>query len=188
MPLRMFIAVDLDGHILDGLVQAQKRLAVGGDKVRWTERPNLHVTMKFLGDVLDEDIHEVCQIVSAAAATVQPFDYDVRGLTVSPPHGPIRMVWGNVEDPTGRMNVLHEELDAALVELGLHEEHRLFRPHITVGRVKHVISPGAFRAAVRSFGDLDFGAAHCDELAVYNSVLTEDGAVYSAICHAPLGK
>lgn len=187
MPLRTFIALDLDEHILDGLVRAQEQLADPADRVNWVERTNLHVTLKFLGDVQEERISEVCTLVRQAAASVRAFDYDVRGLSVSPTHGPLRMVWGNIEDNSGLMGVLHDQLDAALSGIGFKEENRQFRPHITVARIKHVRNPAAFKAAVRAFADQSFGIAHADEVVAYTSTLTDEGPVYAPLCHAELG-
>jgi 2'-5' RNA ligase len=187
MPLRTFIALDLDSHILDGLVRAQRQLAAPGDKVKWVERANLHVTLKFLGDVAEERINDVCTLVRRAAAEVEAFDYDVCGLSVTPPHGPLRMVWGNIDDPSGLMAVLHEHLDAALAGLGFREENRQFRPHITVARIKHVGNPAAFRAAVIAFAGAQFGVAHGDEVVAYASTLTGEGPIYAPLCRAQIG-
>jgi RNA 2',3'-cyclic 3'-phosphodiesterase len=187
MPLRTFIALDLDEHILDGLVRAQQQLADPADKVKWVERANLHVTLKFLGDVAEDRINDVCTLVRRAAAEVNAFDYDVRGLSVTPSHGPLRMVWGDIDDPSGLMAVLHDQLDSALAGLGFKEENRQFRPHITVARIKHVQNAAAFRAAVRAFADAQFGVAHGDEVVAYTSTLTDEGPVYAPLCRAPIG-
>lgn len=187
MPLRTFIALDLDEHILDGIARAQEQLADASDKVKWVERTNLHVTLKFLGDVPEDRINEVCTLVRQAAAKVPAFDYDVRGLSCSPSHGPLRMVWGNIDDRTGLMGVLHEELDTVLSGMGFKEENRQFHPHITVARIKHVRNPAAFKSAVRAYADQSFGVAHADEVVAYTSTLTEEGPIYAPLCHAELG-
>jgi 2'-5' RNA ligase len=186
MPLRTFVALDLDEHILDGLCKAQRELDDPADRLKWIERVNLHVTLKFLGDVQETRINDVCKLAAEAAATVEAFDYDVRGLVCTPSHGPLRMVWAGVTDPSGLMNVLHEQLDAALAEMGYRQENRQFRPHITVARVKRVQNAAAFRAAVRTYDDFDFGGQHADQVAAYTSTLTDEGPIYTPLCHVPL--
>ena len=187
MSLRTFIALDLDEYILDGLCKAQGELADPADKVKWVERVNLHVTLKFLGDVAENRINDVCTLVREAAATVGAFDYDVRGLECTPSHGPLRMVWGNIDDPSGLMAVLHEQLDAALASMGFREEERQFRPHITVARIKRVQNVAVFRAAVRTYDDFEFGVAHGDEVVAYTSTLTDEGPIYTPLCRAQIG-
>ncbi len=186
MPLRTFIALELDDHILDGLRNAQSQLADPADKINWVGRDNLHVTLKFLGDVAEDRIADLCARVRAAAVGVRAFDYDVRGLICTPPHGPLRMIWGGIDDRSGLMAVLHDQLDQALSGLGFKEENRLFRAHITVARIKRVQDPAAFRAAVREFAQTEFGVAHADEVVAYASTLTQDGPIYAPLCRAEL--
>lgn len=188
MPIRTFIALDLDEGIRDGLCAAQRELDGPRDKIKWVERQNLHVTLNFLGDVPDELLHRVCERMAEAAAKVEPFRYDVRGLIATPSHGPLRMVWGGVADDTGLMAALHDELDASLAEMGLREEAREFRPHITLARVKYVHNAGLFRTRVREYRDFDFGFQHCDEVTAYTSTLTDEGPVYAPLCHAKVGR
>jgi len=187
MPLRTFLAIELDSHIVESLVSAQGQLANPADKVKWVERQNLHVTLKFLGDVSDDAVHRVCGRMAEAAAKITAFEFAVRGLVVSPRQGPIRMVWGGVDDPSGLMNVLHEQIDQSLAGMGFKEEIREFRPHITIARVKHVHNAGLFRSLVKNFEEYEFGHQHCDEVVAYTSMLTGEGPVYTPICHAPLG-
>lgn len=186
MPLRTFLALDLDVPIVAGLVKAQQQLANPADKVKWVERENLHVTLKFLGDVPDDLLTDVCRQVAAAAARVQPFSFDVRGLTVSPTHGPIRMIWAGVRDNSGMIGVLHDELDKMLPGLGP-QEHRLYRPHITLARVKHVKIAALFRGAVATWADREFGFQHCDEVVAYTSSLGDEGPTYTPLYAAPIG-
>jgi len=187
MPLRTFLAVELELPTVAALVKAQEQLAYFGDKVKWVERVNLHITLNFLGDVADEDAVEVCRRAAQAAGRVEPFEFGVTGLVCSPTHGALRMVWANVDDPSGMMSVLHDELAKGFAQMGLRQENREFRPHITVARIKYVANQARFRGAVRMFSDVDFGRQHCEEVVAFTSLLTDEGPVYTALSHAELG-
>lgn len=188
MPIRTFLALDLDEHILDGLCNAQRELTDPADKIKWVERENLHVTLKFLGDVPEDLLATVCNSVARAAAAVPSFDFDVRGLVCTPTYGPLRMVWGLVADNSGLMSILHDELDKALSPLGLKAENRDFHPHITLARIKYVKTPARFRAAVQLYQDFDFGVQGADQVSAYNSQLTDAGPVYTPLCRSNLGR
>lgn len=188
MAVRTFFALDLDETTRDHLIEACGAIDEAGGNLRWVTRPQLHVTMKFIGDVADEMTAEVFSLAQAAAAEVEPFDFDVRGLVCVPPRGALRMIWANVIDPTGRMGVLHENLDNALAGLGLKEEERDFRPHVTLCRVKSPGNEAAIRQAAARFADEDFGPRHVRELVAYSSILTPEGPIYTAVARAPLGR
>ena len=188
MPLRTFIAVELDVPILAGLARTQAQLAAVDGKINWVERANLHVTMNFLGDVADDAVAEVCRRMSAAAKRVEPFGFAVRGLACTPERGPVRMVWGLVDDPGGLLSVLHDELASQFAAMGLRQDHREYRPHVTLARVKYVENPNRLRGAVRAFSDADFGRQHCEELVAFTSTLTEDGPIYAPLARAALGR
>jgi len=188
MPLRTFIAVELDVPILAGLAKAQAQLAAVGGKINWVARANLHVTMNFLGDVADEAVAEVCRRMAVAAGRIEPFEFGVRRLACTPSHGPVRMIWGLVDDPTGLLSALHDELAGQFASMGLRQDHREYRPHVTLARVKYVENPNRLRGAVRAFSDADFGTQHCDEIVAFTSTLTEEGPIYSPMARAELGR
>jgi 2'-5' RNA ligase len=185
MPLRTFLALDIDEHIRRRLLAVRDELRADG-KVTWVGPDQLHVTLKFLGDVPDERLGDVCELAAAVAATVPVFEFDIRGVIATPAHGELRMLWAGVADTTGQMSKLRQGLDAALADMGLHEEQRQFRPHITLARIKYLADPRAVRAAVALMRDRDFGMQHALELAAYTSQLTRDGPLYAAVARCPL--
>ena len=186
MATRTFLALDLDEPIRRRLADAAGQLSQPGDKIRWVAPQNLHVTLKFLGDVGDDNLAGVCQAVRDAAGTVEPFDFDVTGLCCIPPGGAVRMVWAQLADATGRLAVLFARADAALGEIGFARERRAFRPHVTVGRVKFAPNAAALRAAAKDLAPAAFGTQHAGRVAVYRSELTRDGPTYTPLTHAPL--
>lgn len=187
MSVRTFLAVDLDAAILDRLAGVQAKLDDPSSKISWVARENLHITLNFLGDVPDEMLAQVCDIAAAVAGLVPSFEVDIAGLTVTPPGGNPRMFWADVKDPTGGLTVMHEELDAALEGLGLRQEERSFRPHITLARIKYAARPAALRHSAAELAKIEFGIQHVDELVAYSSQLTRDGPIYAPIARAKLG-
>lgn len=187
MPVRTFIAVDLAESTLDALAEMPGKLSDPRANIRWVGRDNLHVTLQFLGDVADDLIASVCDRAAAAAAEVEPFDFEVRGVLCIPQAGQLRMVWASIHDTTGRMAALHDAAERELSSLGFEPEKRRFRPHLTLARIKHIRDPRGFRQAVEPYRDAAFGAQKAEELVVYSSQLKPEGPVYTPLARAPLG-
>jgi 2'-5' RNA ligase len=183
MAIRTFLALDLNDATRQRLVRAVADLPVGEAKIRWVEAENLHVTVKFLGEVGDADVANVCRVVAGAAGLVEPFDFQVRGIQAVPARGNLSMFWAGVADPDGRMAAMFEVVEAALEELGFSREQREFRPHVTLGRVKYARDARPLRAAASRQAEAGFGCVAADEIVVYSSQLTPDGPIY-----APMGR
>jgi 2'-5' RNA ligase len=188
MAVRTFLALDADEGIRAALVDASRRLEHCGANFKPVEEGNLHVTLNFLGDVADDLLAEVCSRAAGAAAAVECFDFDVKGLLCVPPRGPLRMVWAVVTDPSGRMARLQANLTEEMEGLGLRGEERGFRPHITLARIKYATHPQQFHQAVAELAGKHFGIQHAEELVTYASRLTPSGPVYTPLAKAVLGE
>ncbi|HUS93363.1 MAG TPA: RNA 2',3'-cyclic phosphodiesterase [Phycisphaerae bacterium] len=187
MAIRTFLALDLDEAIRRRLAAAAGDVPPDALHARRVAPENLHVTVKFLGDVAEADAPAVCRAVAEAAGKVAAFEFDVRGLRCVPPGRGARMIWGGVDEPTGRMAAMFEQLEAALEPRGFPREGRRFQPHVTLARIKSVRDPAALKAATDARAAEHFGAQRADQVTVYRSELTPRGPIYTAMAHAPLG-
>ncbi|MBN1943073.1 MAG: RNA 2',3'-cyclic phosphodiesterase [Phycisphaerae bacterium] len=186
---RTFIALDGNEAVRRRLIAMRSALqsAVGrGDRVNWVSPENFHVTLKFLGEVADVQLAEVCRVVQAVAAGAKPFDFAVGRLQLIPPAGrSLRMVWADVAGPDGRMAELFERIEQALEPLGFPREHRPFSPHITLARVKYIRDAEALRVAAGKTPD-DNETLYAEHVTVYTSRLLKGGPVYTPAVRAQL--
>jgi len=187
MPVRTFFALDIDDVLRSRLAEVEAALS-GDEKITWVKPVNLHVTLNFLGSVPDEMIADVCNVGRQVASGIEPFDFHVTQIVCVPPRGRLRMIWAAVSDPTGRMARLNEELSLALGELGLRQEDRQFKGHVTFARVRFAKDASRLRAAAQQYAADDFPAQHADELVAYTSRLTPDGPIYTPVARAKLGQ
>jgi 2'-5' RNA ligase len=187
MSVRTFVALDLDDAARGRLAAATAELGQCESKIRWTDEVNLHVTMKFLGDVADGDVAGVCQALADAAGGAEPFEFAVGGLRCVGGGAKVRMVWANVHEPAGRMAGLYEHVESALEPLGFPRERRGFSAHVTVGRVRATRNADALRAAVARYAEADFGTQRADHVVVYASRLTPAGPVYTPRARLVIG-
>lgn len=184
--MRLFVAWLLDDSIVAALSRVQKKLANSCDGVRWVNPQQLHLSVKFLGDVPDSDVTQVTEAVVRGAAKCKPFTTSICGCGCFPPHGPVRIVWIGAEESTGTMLQSAKEIIDALEEVGFEPERREWLPHITIGRVRDDRSHGCIRSAIEehSFETLDQSV---QSVSVMSSVLSAQGPTYTALHTAELG-
>jgi len=187
MGIRTFLALDLDEPIRLRISKVAGCIGEGNAKVRWVDLKNLHVTLKFLGNVADEALADVCNAVNEVAAGAEPFGFKLRGVQAVPPVGRLRMFWVGAIDDSGLMGELYGQLEQVLAALGFPKDNRLFRPHVTLARVKYASDPAALRVAAKRFANEDFGNQWASEVTVYSSELTPRGPIYTPLSRASLG-
>jgi len=188
---RAFVAVDLNTEVLDQLAQVMDGLReeIGGT-VRWIPVENMHLTLKFLGDVSLSNVEMLKKIIQTASAGHPMFAVSVGGVGAFPTVQQARVVWAGVEGPAELMSV-QRMIDLETARLGYASEPRPFKPHLTLGRVVRNISPKeALKIAQvlkeKKVGFL--GVAQVREVHLYRSDLQPNGALYTRIFSVPLAE
>lgn len=186
--LRTFIAVDPGKTIRDRMVALQDALARAGAEVKWVEPDNLHVTLLFLGEVVDKEIPEVCRAVSEVTRRHAPFRMSVEGTGCFPNARRPRVLWVGVGQGEAELCALHDDLEQPLLDLGCYRrEGRRFTPHITLGRTKKDDSHEELAAALAKKSDWKGGEIAVQELLVMSSELRSDGPEYTVLSRASCG-
>jgi len=186
--VRTFVAVELNPEVRRRAEELIEQLAAAGADVKWVETHNLHLTVKFLGDVRLQETPAVCKAVEAAAAKVEPFELEIRGAGAFPTARRPRTVWLGAGDGQEPMAVLHKHLETALGKLGFRKEQRRFHPHLTIGRVRRggpaVAELGKL---LEQNADFDAGRISVAGVVVFSSQLGREGPTYEALGRAKLG-
>ncbi len=188
--IRAFIAIDLPPEIRQRVDQVtgqlQKRLE--GVPVRWIPVENIHLTLKFLGDVSLANLEILQKIFQTEVANHHLFEFSVGGVGAFPGSRNPRVIWVGVEAPSDLTN-LQRGIETAMARLGYAREDRPFSAHLTLGRV----SRNASSHDLHGIGDVletakvgFLGVAHVDLIHLYRSDLKPSGAVYTRIFSAPL--
>src|SRR5438874_10756067 len=187
--LRTFIGLDLGKTVRDKAVALQESLARAGSEVKWVEPENLHVTLLFLGEVDDRDLHAVCRAVVDRCREHEPFRMSVENVGCFPNLRRPRTIWIGVGEGAQEVVALHDALEETLLELGCYRrEARQFTPHVTLGRARHEGGPlDALAALLTKKADWQAGEVSVREVLVMSSELTPQGPVYSVLSRAKLG-
>lgn len=172
---RIFIAINLPEEIRKKLAEFQTKWPEL--PVRWTEPKNIHITLVFLGYLLDEELVEICRIAKEVASKHTPFDIKLTKICYGPTDKqPPRMIWV-IGEKSEEFASLKENLDKSLTV----SENREFFPHVTLGRIKkwewQRIEPEE-RPEVEEEINLSFAV---DSIEVMESVLKRGGSEYAIL-------
>lgn len=185
--IRTFVAVEMSEAVRAAAAKVIRRLGKCDAGIRWVEPENMHLTLKFLGEVNTLEIPDVCRAVEQAVAEVPGFSLDVAGVGAFPKIERPRTIWLGVTQGAEELAGLQKQIEKSLKKLGYPPDNRRFSPHLTVGRVKKAGPElDELSELVKSLSDRAVGTSAVDEVTVFSSELTREGPVYQALSHASL--
>lgn len=185
--IRTFVAVDSNSSVQSEAERVIAELQAQDAGVRWMAPENIHLTLKFLGDVDDRELHLVCRRTADVAASTHVFSVGCRSLGAFPSNARPNTIWIGVDDSQNQLRALQSRLETELAEIGFPVERRPFKPHITLGRVSSRRTPHPELAQIIAVSrESEFGVLQVDELVVYSSELRRGGPVYTVIGRCPL--
>ena len=182
--LRCFVAVLLPERVRAGLAATCAELRQQTRGLSWVRADNLHLTLRFLGEIEPPTLQLVREAVTDAAAAVPPFTVSLGGLGGFPPGRAPRVLWAGVSTGREGMMALHRALETALAARGIPEEGRPFHPHVTLARSRDPRGAGGLTRALGAepvFGEAPVGALH-----LMRSELHPGGARYGIVVEALL--
>jgi 2'-5' RNA ligase len=199
---RTFIAIELPRDLRGLILQHIKALRDKLPDVRasWGREDNLHLTLKFLGNVPADEISKVSDAVARAASTIHPFELTVSGCGAFPPHGRPNVLWIGVGTSASGvpssasplpltpspLAVLHSALEHSLAAAAFPREPRPFHPHLTIARIRN---PKGTRPLADLHQRLGFPPQSftVSEVIVFRSELLKEGSKHTAISVHRLG-
>jgi len=183
--MRCFVAIELPENVRNRLLDLQGKMQSLGRAVRWTRPEQLHLTVKFLGEVPDARVPEVCEAAREIAGKYSPFDLELAGTGCFPPRGQVRIIWAGVAQPPTALLDCQRDCEQAFSAMGFERENRAYSPHLTVGRVNDFAASNRIREALRQYETFSAGRFTAKELTVFQSDLRPTGAVYTPLAQAP---
>ena len=183
---RVFCAVELPEAVYGRIFRHIERLKEAAPALHasWSRIGNIHLTLKFLGDIPQASVQNLSDAASRTAADLAPFRICVERTGVFPPQGSPRVLWLGVNDLEGKLGNLHARLEAESAKVGFPKESRPFHPHLTIARLRKPRHANALAAAHRQtkFEPEEFTVS---ELLVIRSELSSAGSNYTTISRHP---
>ena len=183
--IRAFIAIEMQDAVRASLSSLQGRLRPHENPyVKWVDPKSIHLTLKFLGNIEQQQVSQIEEAISQASQGVSPFQLQLGGLGAFPSLGRPRVIWVAMTGEIERLVTLQKGIDQTLVPLGFAIESRPFKAHLTLGRLRERASPeerkriGELVIATQSEAAT---AMKVSEIILMRSRLTPQGAIYSPL-------
>lgn len=188
MPIRTFIAIEIAPTVCARAAALIKRLQESNVQATWVKPTQMHMTLKFLGDVPDNEVPDVCKLVDQAVRELPPFEMSFRGCGAFPSLDRPRTVWIGVEDGAEELTIVHEAIDLALKKLRFPRETRRFQPHLTIGRIREAGSPrlDELTRIIAEHAEFDADLSVVEEVVTFASFQDKAGPQHDAMGRAEL--
>ena len=188
--LRTFIAVEFPKSLLDQIEKQTARLrgSLGNEIVRWVPTQNMHLTLKFIGNVSKSHLDFIKQLVAQTADDHKQFDLQLGGTGSFPNSKRPRVLWAGIHAPA-ELAALQKSIEDGASRLGYEKENRAFSPHLTLGRVRQNVSAAELqkiRNTMETTQIGNIGSAHIDSVHLFQSELRPGGLVYIKLFSAKL--
>jgi len=177
--LRLFIAIELTSEIRGALIAFLNELRGIVPQAKWVRAENLHVTLKFLGEVEKVKLQAIHQALSTIRSAA-PVGLEFRGLGFFPNEKRPRVFWLGME-ASSNLNVLVRGIDDGMHKLSFPPEDRPFRPHLTLARFQPPVMPSKLGSAVKEYSARNFGSLTAREFHLIESGLKPSGAEYTTL-------
>jgi len=176
--MRSFIAIELPAAIQDQLGGLCGRLRASSPKASWVRGENMHVTLRFLGEVTEEDLARLSAMLSPAYQACEGVTLRVCGIGAFPNLRRPSVVWAGLEIVQGAIEPLHAQAEQAARMLGLPPETKRFHPHVTLARLRDPRGADALTAELNACQSFHAGEFRAESVSLFSSELRRGGAVY----------
>ena len=186
--IRSFIAIPFPADIEKSIAKFIGKLSDDQDGIKWLPTETLHLTLKFLGDVENVEVPQICDVIRDVVSEIEPFDLQFASAQCFPDEERPRQIEIGVNDPTGLLSKLVGSLDVELAELGFKRDARDYRPHLSIGRIKgsrkragEAVGKRLQELIEQRAGQMRFGEMMADHVQLIGSFLDKKGPTYNVM-------
>ena len=177
--MRLFVALEIPFAVRENLAALLESLRAVSSQTRWVRPENLHVTLKFMGEVPETKL-AATRSVLAGVRSDQPVTVDFRGLGFFPNEKRPRVFWAGIE-ASPNLKTLAADIESVVEKLGIPREQRPFSPHLTLARFEPPGLPEKLRSAIQENAAREFGSLRTNQYHLIESKLKPSGAEYTTL-------
>jgi len=177
--VRLFVALEIPFAVRENLAALLESLRAVSSQTRWVRPENLHVTLKFMGEVPETKL-AATRSVLAGVRSDQPVTVDFRGLGFFPNEKRPRVFWAGIE-ASPNLKTLAADIESVVEKLGIPREQRPFSPHLTLARFEPPGLPEKLRSAIQENAAREFGSLRTNQYHLIESKLKPSGAEYTTL-------
>ncbi|MEM7783884.1 MAG: RNA 2',3'-cyclic phosphodiesterase [Planctomycetota bacterium] len=178
--IRTFIGVKASQRVSSNVSRVATRLESTGVEYNWVLPENLHVTLNYVGDVIDVEVPELCKLVKNVVQKFEPFELSLRGVSAFPEVEQPRIIWIGVDEGREAMHEIYGDLADELHQWGVNRERKPYVPHMTIGRVRRGGRwNDSLMEQMHRLRNHDGGFCQVSEVIVFASYLEKVGPSYT---------
>ncbi|MDD5014077.1 MAG: RNA 2',3'-cyclic phosphodiesterase [Atribacterota bacterium] len=186
--IRIFIAVNLNPDIRKHLAYLKDNMDIPESKMKWVEKNNLHITIKFLGYISPEQTELIQSELKEITSQYDPFLIKLSSyIGVFPTYKMPQIIWVGIKEGTNKLEELHNSIEINMFKKGFPREEKCFSSHITIGRVKYIGDKASFIQILKTIKVNNLSQEVCS-VDLMESKLTPNGPVYNIMAKFPLSK
>lgn len=174
---RIFIAVKVEPSAKFLTLISTLKSVLKSDSIKWTNPENIHITLAFLGDTDEKVIEDISLMLKDKCTGSGSFELLIKGLGLFRSINDPRIIWTGIK-PSEKLVRLNELVIGGLKDLKIKFEDRPFKPHLTLGRIKHISDRELLRSLTVQYGNTEIQTVPVPEVILYESVLMATGPVY----------
>ena len=182
---RGFIAVDIP--VFSKILEFENDIINSGADVKLVELKNIHITLKFLGDIEEELIDNIEEVIKKSCENINPFKIVLKSSGVFPNYSYIKVVWIGIEN-IENLGKISSSIDEGTSKFGFEKEKRKFSAHLTIGRVKSAKNKDRLLQIINKYSDVEFGNIDVKSIKLKKSELTPKGPIYTTIKEVKIGE
>jgi 2'-5' RNA ligase len=179
--MRTFISIEIPEEIKNNIEKLINELKLVLTPIKWVEKKNLHITLKFLGWVADDKLAPIEKCVTECAKGFKPFTLSFAGIGAFPDMKHPRVIWIGTKDGSDKAREIADCIENEASKKGFRGEEREFSPHLTIGRIKEKIDAGAVLKSVSEHENSEFGSFNVEHISIMKSTLRRTGPIYEEI-------
>lgn len=178
--IRSFIAFDIESpQIIERITCVQRLLAGTGADIKLVEPENIHITLRFLGNISPRMVEKIYEGMKRVAFA--PFDVKIQGLGAFPSAHYPRVLWARITEGSDQLRSIFNQLEPHLRSLGFSPDQKGFSPHLTIARVRSGRNKAQLTKCLEENRAYDFGVVRASCLRLKRSDLTSRGPIYSTL-------
>ena len=179
--IRAFIACEFPKTIKSAIGNVQENLKSYRLKVRWVRPENIHLTLKFLGNIESAIVRRIAGAISESVKGYDPISISAKGIGVFPSLKRPRVLWAGLAGETDALRQLHRNLEDNMDRTGFPKENRHFKGHLTLGRFRGRADPKQLIDAIKALEGFQSEPFVIDHLVLFQSELFPAGPLYSEV-------
>lgn len=179
--IRTFIAIEIPLLIREKISEFQDELKRNQASIKWIKTDNIHITLKFLGNIDENRITDIAQAIDKVTEQIRPFSIEVAGAGVFPNYKKPRVIWVGAKSEEDVLKIVAKKIEQEMHNLGFEKEKRSFQAHLTMGRVKGWQGIDAVIKKLEEKHNFSGGIFVAKEIVLMRSDLKPTGAVYTPL-------